>query len=439
MEDRGRVQTGRPAIDVKVQHAQAPALASAADRSLLAAMADLPALLASAPHRLMFLAGACAVIVSMAWWACSLAAGYFMHPFPPAPVPPGWAHAVFTQYGMLPLFMFGFLLTVFPRWMGQPPLSRRQYAPVFAGMFGGYLLVHVGLLDLRPLLLAGIGLMLAGWIAGLVALGGVLARNGARDHHALSCFVALVLGACGLAAFGAFALGAPWQLAYVSIKLGTFGLLLPVYFTVCHRMVPFFSASVVGHGYRVFRPGWSLPALWLLLLGHLGLDLTHRQDWLWLADAPLAVLFLVHAIGWQPWKCMKPGLLAALHVAFAWLPLAVALYAAQSLLAFADQGFLLGRAPVHALTIGFFGSMLVAMVTRVTHGHSGRPLQMGPIPWLTFALLQLVAVVRIGAELVPDGPRWLVVAAFGWLLAFLPWVLRSLWIYASPRLDGRPG
>jgi uncharacterized protein involved in response to NO len=94
---------------------------------------------------------------------------------------------------------------------------------------------------------------------------------------------------------------------------------------------------------------------------------------------------------------------------------------------------------VHALTIGFFGSMLVAMVTRVTHGHSGRPLQMGPIPWLTFALLQLVAVVRIGAELVPDGPRWLVVAAFGWLLAFLPWVLRSLWIYASPRLDGRPG
>ncbi|MDQ2641595.1 MAG: NnrS family protein, partial [Pseudomonadota bacterium] len=301
------------------------------------------------------------------------------------------------------------------------------------------LLVHVGLLDLRPLLLAGIGLMLAGWIAGLVALGGVLARNGARDRHALSCFVALVLGACGLAAFGAFALGAPWQLAYVSIKLGTFGLLLPVYFTVCHRMVPFFSASVVGPGYRVFRPGWSLPALWLLLLVHLGLDLTHRQDWLWLADAPLAVLFLVHAIGWQPWKCMKPGLLAALHVAFAWLPLAFALYAAQSLLAFAGQGFLLGRAPVHALTIGFFGSMLVAMVTRVTHGHSGRPLQMGPIPWLTFALLQLVAVVRIGAELVPDGPRWLVVAAFGWLLAFLPWVLRSLWIYASPRLDGRPG
>ena len=36
----------------------------------------------------------------------------------------------------------------------------------------------------------------------------------------------------------------------------------------------------------------------------------------------------------------------------------------------------LGRAPIHALGIGFFGGMLVAMVTRVTMGHSGRALKM---------------------------------------------------------------
>jgi uncharacterized protein involved in response to NO len=408
-------------------------------RTLRAALADLPALLASAPHRLMFFAGASAVIVSMLWWACFLAAGFFGHAFPAAPVPAGWAHAVFTQYGMLPFFMFGFLLTVFPRWMGQPALTRRHYVPVFAGVFGGYLLAHVGLLGLKPLLLAGLALMLAGWIAALVALGSVLARNGARDMHALSCFVALVLGACGLAAFGTFALGAPWQFAFVAIKLGTFGLLLPIYFTVCHRMVPFFSMNVVGRGYRVFKPAWSLPLAWALLLLHLGLDLTHHQDWLWLADAPLAALFLVHWLGWQPWKCMKPGLLAALHLAFAWLPLAFALYTAQSWLAFTDHGFLLGRAPVHALTIGFFGSMLVEMVRRVTQGHSGRPLEMGAIPWLTFALLQLVALARLWAEVSADAPLWLVIAAFGWLVAFAPWVLRSLWIYLTPRVDGQAG
>jgi len=403
------------------------------------AFADLPGVLARAPHRLMFFAGATGVIATMLWWACFLAAGYFGHAFPAAPVPAGWAHAVFAQYGMLAPFIFGFLLTVFPRWMGQPALERHQYVPVFAGLFGGYLLAQVGLLDLRPLLLVGIALMLAGWIAALIALGGVLARSGAKDRHALSCFCALVFGACGLASFAAFALGAPWQFAFVAMRIGTFGLLVPIYFTVCHRMIPFFSGNVVGVGYRLFRPAWSLPALWALLLAHLFLDLRHQQDWLWLADAPLAALFLAHWIGWQPWKCRRPALLAALHVASAWLPVAFALYAAQSLVAWSGHGFLFARAPAHALTVGFFGSMLVAMVTRVTQGHSGRPLEMGRIPWLTFCLLQVVALIRLYAEIAPDAPRWLVVAAFGWIAAFAPWVVRSLWIYATPRADGTPG
>ncbi len=410
-----------------------------ADQALRASLAELPALMASAPHRLMFFAGATAVIVSMLWWACFLGAGYFGHSFPAAPVPPGWAHAVFAQYGMLAPFIFGFLLTVFPRWMGQPALPKSRYVPVFIGMFGGYLLAHAGLLGSKTLLVIGLAAMLSGWIAGLIALGGVLARNGAKDRHALSCFVALVLGACGLACFGAFTLGAPWQFAYVAIRLGTFGLLVPIYFTVCHRMIPFFSGNVVGPGYRLFRPAWSLPLLWLLLLAHLFLDLRHRQTLLWLADAPLTLLFLVHWLGWQPWKCMKPGLLAVLHIGSAWLPIAFALYAVQSILAFGDHGFLFARAPAHALTVGFFGSMLVAMVTRVTQGHSGRPLQMGAIAWLTFCLLQLVVVVRLFAEVASNAPLWLVIAGFGWLLAFLPWVLRSLRIYTTPRIDGKPG
>lgn len=401
--------------------------------------AALPTLLASAPHRLMFFAGASAVIVSMLWWACVLGAGVLGHAMPAAPVPPGWAHAVFAQYGMLAPFIFGFLLTVFPRWMAQPALRRRAYVPVFAGVFGGYLLAHAGLLGSKALLVAGIAAMLGGWIAGLVALGGVLVRNGAKDRHALSCYVALALGACGLAAFGAFALGAPWQFAYVSIRLGTFGFLLPVYFTVCHRMVPFFSGNVAGAGYRAFKPAWSLPLLWAMLLAHLVLDLGHHQDFLWLADAPLAAFFLAHWLGWQPWKCLRPSLLAALHVAAVWLPLAFALYAAQSFLAWTDHGFLFPRAPAHALTVGFFGSMLVAMVTRVTQGHSGRPLEMGRVAWLTFALLQVVALVRLYAEVAADAPRWLAIAAFGWVFAFVPWVVRSLWIFVTPRVDGRPG
>lgn len=261
----------------------------ATPRSLGEALASLPVVLASAPHRLLFFAGASAVIVSMLWWACWLAAARFGHAFPAAPVPPGWAHAVFAQYGMLAPFIFGFLLTVFPRWMAQPALARRHYVPVFAGVFGGYLLSHIGLLNLKPVLVAGLALMLGGWLMALRALGGVLRRNQWKDRHALSCFAALSFGFLGLACFLAFVLGAPWQCAIVSIKVGTFALLLPIFFTVSHRMVPFFSSNVVGPSYRPFRPAWSLPVLWALLLAHLGLELAHRYDLMFLVDAPLAL------------------------------------------------------------------------------------------------------------------------------------------------------
>lgn len=404
-----------------------------------ATFAELPALLASAPHRLLFFAGTVAVLLSMAWWAVELTWMRFgLAGWPQPPIPPGWAHAMLIQYGLFPLFMFGFLLTTFPRWLGRPALPRARYVPVAGGIFVGYVLANVGLLDLIWLLRLGVSLMLAGYLTGVVTLARVLRGADDKLHHAKSCLAALSLGTLGLAVFLAFLFGAPAECALLAIKLGTYGLLLPIYFTVTHRMLPFFSGNV-AKGYTVVRPGWSLQVVWLLLLVHLLLEWRDALGWLWLADVPLALVFAWHALAWQPWKAMRPGLLAVLHLAFAWLPVAFVLYAVQDVVYAVGGHHILGRAPLHALAIGYFGSMLVAMVTRVTQGHSGRPLEMSAIPWLCFALLQLVALVRIRAELGGDVYLWLVIAAYGWLLAFLPWVLRSAWIYLTPRIDGKPG
>ena len=124
---------------------------------------------------------------------------------------------------------------------------------------------------------------------------------------------------------------------------------------------------------------------------------------------------------------------------YAWLPIALLLYSVQSFIYLDGGGYTLGRGPAHALFIGFFGSLLVAMVTRVTQGHSGRPLVFGGAATFAFVVIQLVAVIRVMAELLPDQYAWHAAAAVGWILAFAPWVLRSLRIYTTPRLDGRPG
>ncbi len=410
------------------------------DTAKSSALADIPRFLAAAPHRPLFLAGTIAVMLSMAWWAVELTWMRFGIPIWPQPtIPPGWGHAMLIQYGLFPLFMFGFLMTTFPRWLNRPALPWTRYVPVAGCIFGGYVLANVGLLDLPWLLKSGIAVMLVGYGVGVWTLGGVLRASVAeRKGHARSALMALSLGMLGLAIFLAYLFGAPAECALLAINIGTFGLLLPIYFTVMHRMLPFFTGGMVK-GYPVIRPHWSMPVVWVLLLAHLVLAWRGVLGWLWLVDVPLALVFAWHSLTWRPWRAMHPGILAVLHLAFAWLPVAFVLFAIQDVVYATSGHFILGRAPLHALGIGFFGSMLVAMVTRVTQGHSGRPMQMGKVAWLCFGLLQIVALVRIYAELGTDMYLWLVIAAYGWLLAFLPWVLRSAWIYLTPRADGKPG
>jgi uncharacterized protein involved in response to NO len=283
----------------------------------------------------------------------------------------------------------------------------------------------------------GYWMTLAGWLACMATLGPLLTRERGTTWHARACFLGLSMGLLGLLAWGGFLLGGDARLAFASIKLGTFGLLLPVYFSVAHRMFPFFAGNVVP-GYVAWRPLWMLGAVIALCMAHLGLELSHAYPWLWLADLPLFALLSVALWTWWP-RGPAPGLLQVLFLGLAWLPLAIGLYAFQSLAYSLTGDFLLGRAPAHALFIGFFGSVLVAMVTRVTQGHSGRALVMPAAAWFAFAAIQLVALARVFAEVVPDGLAWQAVAAIGWLLAFAPWVLRIGRIYLSPRTDGKPG
>lgn len=398
-----------------------------------------PGLLAAAPHRLMFFIGAGNLLLAMAWWAAWLASQRWpgLLPLPQAATFPGWLHAFVMQYQVLPSFFFGFLLTVFPRWLGLPDVPRWRYLPVGVGMFGGQASMLLGAVGLEVALMVGLFMTLAGWIAGLWILGRLLLSEPGTTWHARSCFAAMLLGLVGVLCFGGLlATGSPWW-ALAGIKLGTFGLLLPVYLTVAHRMFPFFAGNAVP-GYVPWRPMWLLAAFWTLAMAHLLLELLHAYAWSWLADLPMLLLSLVVLWRWWP-RGAAPGLLGVLFVALLWWPLSFALYALQSMLYLESGAFVLGRAPAHALFIGLFASVLVAMVTRVTQGHSGRPLRMYGLAWFAFAGIQAVAAMRVAAEVLPDMLLWQVLSAIGWLLVLSPWVLRIGRIYLSPRADGKPG
>jgi uncharacterized protein involved in response to NO len=201
-------------------------------------------------------------------------------------------------------------------------------------------------------------------------------------------------------------------------------------------MIPFFTASVVPF-VTAFRPWWLLAALAGTPVAHGAIAALGFDAWTWLVDLPAAALMLWLAFRWGIVQSLRVRLLAMLHLGFLWYGIGFLLAAAHSLAALAG-GSGAPLAATHALGIGFAASLLMAMVTRVTCGHSGRTLAADAVTWRLFQLLQAAAVVRIAADVLP-GRAWLPAASALWVAAFVPWCLKYAPVYWRPRADGRPG
>ena len=394
----------------------------------------------SAPHRMFFFGGIMQSLLSMLWWLADLSGRYGgIYPVLSWPLSPINIHAFLMIYGFFSFFMFGFLMTTFPRWMNGEEVEPRHYIPAFWLMAAGMLIFYAGLFAGKIWLNAGLAIYLAGWGTALFALLRVYLRAHHPDKlHAAVTSANLALG--GVLATAFFS-GNEW-LTQLAKTGGVWLFLLPVFFTVSFRMIPFFSANVIPH-YQIVRPP---QALYLMLAGcaaHTGLELFDLYAWLWLADVPMAFTALYLGRQWQLRKSLSVPLLAMLHIGFAWLGVAFLLFALKSLMLLLDGQLLFAKAPLHALTIGYFGSMMLAMVTRVTLGHSGKPLAADRLTWNLFLLFQSIVVLRIAAEIpgLPPVPRsWLYLATTAlWLICFGLWATRYVMIYWRPRADGKPG
>ena len=91
---------------------------------------------------------------------------------------------------------------------------------------------------------------------------------------------------------------------------------------------------------------------------------------------------------------------------------------------------------VHAWTAGAIGVMTLAVMTRVTLGHTGRPLNAS---WATtgiYVAAVCAALARIIAPLVDSPHLWLAFAGATWVLAFSGFLLCYGPILLAARFDG---
>lgn len=389
----------------------------------------------------MFFGGALQLVAAMLWWLIDLVTRFGTGQPIEWSVAPNAAHIYLMIYGIFPFFMFGFLMTTFPRWMAAKEIRASRYVPAFVLMLLGIVFFYAGLSSNKYLLAAGVILTLCGWAIAWHALLQVVLHTQTVDKlHPIIALVALSLGWCGALSYLGWLLSEQQVWLNFALQGGIWLFLLPVFFNIGHRMIPFFTASSALRC-RIDRPDWPLTVILAGSAGHCVLQLAGLPEWLWLPDLPLALAAFYLSWAWNLLRSLAVPMVAVLHIGVAWLGTAALLFSVQSLTLMSSSQVVLGLAPLHALTIGFFSTILLGMATRVTLGHSGLSINPQRSTLLLFVVLQIAALLRVLSDTLPAEWRagLYLAAAIAWLVCFLPWLVFYLPTYLKPRADGFPG
>lgn len=145
-----------------------------------------------------------------------------------------------------------------------------------------------------------------------------------------------------------------------------------------------------------------------------------------------ALLHTARLFLWHPLRGLDEPLLWVLPLAYAWIPVGVAL------LGLASLGIVPPVAGIHALTIGAITGMMVAIMTRSTLGHTGRPLKAFGTEAVIYLSVTVAAVTRVCASLIDDGALLTTVAGLAWILAFVLYAFRYGPMLVGQRADGKP-
>jgi uncharacterized protein involved in response to NO len=336
-------------------------------------------------------------------------------------------------FGFVMAAVAGFLLTAVPSWTGASGFAGRPLVLAVTMWLAGRLaMATAGAVPFW--VTATVELALLPVL--LLLLAPPIVRAGNRNLPILAVVTVLWL----IDAAFMRALGTGDVLLAAGASRISVDLVLMLLVVIGGRIVPAFTGNALRRAGREAAP---VTRGWLEILSIGSVAAIAICDLL-LPDSPLAgvlaaIAAAAHALRLAGWKSFRIGgepILWILHVGYAWIPIGLALKAC----------WLLGDAEfaakwLHAITFGAFATMILAVMTRASLGHTGRPLVVSRAITVAYVLLTAGAVLRVfGAALLPD--RYLLTlsaSGLAWTLAFVIFVVVYAPILIFPRPDGKRG
>jgi uncharacterized protein involved in response to NO len=378
------------------------------------------------PHFL--LAGVAAVLLVPLW-----ASSYVVNTPLGTSWPPTLWHAHEMLFGFVATAIAGFLLTAVPGWTGQRGFAGRPLMLLACLWLAARLLISTSGIW-PPLLVA------AADLAFLPALGLLLAKPLLRANNCNTPLLAvLLLLWLTDVVFHIALFNKDPPLALHALHVGIDITLLMVT-VIGGRLVPAFTTSALRARGMAGAVQNRTP---LTMLAVASMVLVALAD-VFVPDTRLAAMIAaiacavqaIRLLQWAGWRTLQQPIVWILHLSYGWLPVGLALKAVALLTGAAFAAFWL-----HALTIGALTTMIVAVMTRASLGHTGRPLVVEPLIALAYLLLTVAAVIRVFglSGLGLSYPSVIVLAALCWTIAFLLFLIIYAPILWQPRVDGKPG
>lgn len=341
--------------------------------------------------------------------------------------PLAW-HAHEMLFGFAAAAVAGFVLTAVPNWTGRLPLQ------------GGPLLFLVGLW-LAGRIAVITSAIIGGWtatvvdVAFLAVLLAAVAREivAGRNWRNLPIVAALAVLCGSNMAFHIEALTAYGTA--VSARLAI-SVLIVLICLIGGRIIPSFSRNWLAK-----QGTGRLPASFGNF-DKLTLIVTAAAMACWTLDpqshvtgaaaAIASACNLVRLVRWAGERTAPEPLLWILHVGYLWIPAGLGLLAIS-----AFDGAVSPSAGLHALTAGASATMILAVMTRATLGHTGRALHAGAGTTVLYLLILLAGVSRVAASLdVTVFTSLLILSAVAWAAAFGVFLGAYGPMLARPRVQG---
>lgn len=404
-----------------------PAAAREPDAASSARGPSLRALFAYGFRPFFLLAGVQA-IAAMAVWLAALHGMAW-----PASGPDAIAwHAHEMIFGFVGAALSGFLLTAVASWTGQRGFAGLPLIVLVVLWLGGRIVMAPGL-GVPPTLIAAIDLAFMPAVALAVAPSMIRAGN-ARNFPMLA-FPAMLLIANLI--FHLSRLGVRPEIDGVTLAVDAVLIMITL---VGGRIVPAFTGNALRRrdpDAQVAAFGWvdraAIAAVIVVLVVDVSLPASRVAGVVALAAC---VLHAWRLSRWSGWRTRETPIAWILHVAYAWIPIGLGLKGL----------WLVWQVPMasgwlHALTSGAFATMIVAVMTRASLGHTGRPLVVARPIVIAYVLLTLAAATRVLAPAIAPQmsmTSWTVAGSL-WTAAFALYLVVYAPILCRPRADGKPG